>query len=239
VGSELKVQTIPRTIALIPARAGSKGFPNKNLSHINGKSLVRITLERALQVEAIDEIYLSTDSQKIGEEIGSLPIKLHRRSETAATDEATAEDVITDFFSSLDKLVLESDPTVVYLQPTSPMRTSEHIEKALALSGNSLKPIVSLRQEQIYLEKLVRVNANGLIERINDAAQPTRNRQEIKDIYYRPNGAIYIFKFSDFKNSKAFPIENAVPFYMNEISSLDIDSSEDLQQVQQIESGNL
>ena len=54
-------------VAIIPARAGSKRIPHKNIKHFAGKPIIAYSIEQALASDAIDEVIVSTDSEKIAE----------------------------------------------------------------------------------------------------------------------------------------------------------------------------
>ncbi len=84
-------------IAIIPARSGSKGLKNKNIKDLCGKPLMAYTIEAAIRSGCFDEIMVSTDSEKYAEIAGKYGANvLFLRSETAAADTASSEDMIED-----------------------------------------------------------------------------------------------------------------------------------------------
>ncbi|MFM6967270.1 MAG: cytidylyltransferase domain-containing protein, partial [Rhodoluna sp.] len=122
-------------IAFVPARGGSKGLPGKNLMTIAGKNMIERAAASAAVWPAgskVDVTVVSSDDEAILAAAVAAGCVTHERSPFAASDEATAADVIRDYFQSAD-VVLDGDPWIVYLQPTSPARTGVHVEAAFDL----------------------------------------------------------------------------------------------------------
>ena len=127
------IDTKMHTLAIIPARSGSKGIINKNLQTIDNKSLLQISVEVALQVNEIDKLVVSTDSplyaelgKKFGAEVPFL------RPEDISGPEATATMVIRHALEHYRKSG-ENFDQVIYLQPTSPFRNEDDIKACIKL----------------------------------------------------------------------------------------------------------
>jgi CMP-N,N'-diacetyllegionaminic acid synthase len=221
-------------IALVPARGGSKGIPRKNMSEILGRPLVEYTLRAALDSNGIEDVWLSSDDAEILSLCSSLNIKIINRPREYATDDASAVDVVKHFISVLPSKLRNQDPLIVYLQPTSPLRTSKHLEKALKLlekhNASSLVSVVELSKSPY---KSFRLDENGRLESLFDERLSNMRRQDLPPIYI-PNGAIYIFRASDFNNRNGFPSNGSIPFIMSERDSIDVDSLEDLIRVKEL-----
>lgn len=117
-----------RTIALIPARSGSKGLPHKNIRPMAGKPMLAWSVEAALACSEIDAVFLSTDSDdyaRIGREAGA---EILMRPAVMASDTAVTKDVIRHHMNEMDP----RPDVLVLLQPTSPLRTSDDIRACLA-----------------------------------------------------------------------------------------------------------
>jgi N-acylneuraminate cytidylyltransferase len=82
-------------IAIIPARGGSKGIPNKNLAEVNGQSLVSRAIESALQSGVVDFVVVSSDNQTILDEATKAGAGAINRPADLASDSAAIEDAIT------------------------------------------------------------------------------------------------------------------------------------------------
>ena len=112
-------------LAVIPARGGSKRTPRKNIRDFRGKPLIAWSIDAAEKSKYIDTTFVSTEDAEIAavaEMHGG--IVLYRPAELA-TDDATNEDVLRHIVAH------HFHDWVVLLQPTSPLRTAEHIDGAI------------------------------------------------------------------------------------------------------------
>ena len=117
-------------IAIIPARGGSKGIPRKNLAEINGRSLVVLAINAALQSGVINSVLVTSDDTSIlevAEKSGAIAI---RRPAELATDSAAIEDALIHAINQYS-LSYPEPQVVVLLQPTSPLRKASTISRAL------------------------------------------------------------------------------------------------------------
>lgn len=212
-------------IALIPARGGSKGVLGKNMQVINGKSLVELAVESAKLADIFDEIWVSSDDEETLSQAEKLGVRVHRRSSSASSDTATANDVVFNFLRDEAKT---EHTSLCYLQPTSPFRTAEHVVSSLGLhETNYSVPVISVKEASEIPEKLFTAVLGGALLPYLSQKKQNINRQDAPQYLY-PNGAIYVFTVGNFQAERGFPITNALPFIMNSLESLDIDSYEDL-----------
>lgn len=214
-------------IAFIPARSGSKGIKEKNLAILDGKPLISHTINSSLASNKIDDIYISSDSKKILDVVDNSKIKKIRRDKSLADDNTTANDVLKNFIS-LNSIEISDNTYIVYLQPTSPLRKSFHIDKSinllLSLKGKSL---ISVKESKELPYKALKKENERLIP-IFDEKEVSSNRQSLPKTFY-PNGAIYIFTTQAFiENDHKIPIKNSIPFIMDDNVSIDIDTKDDL-----------
>jgi CMP-N,N'-diacetyllegionaminic acid synthase len=221
-------------LAVIPARGGSKGLPGKNLMKLGGLTMIERAAKAAFDSGLVDIVVVSSDDAEILKHANSIGnVVAHRRSEFAANDTATAGDVIRDLFDSdQDDVFIDEDnaPWFVYLQPTSPLRTGEHIAKAFeALAAHpEATATVSVAPLEPKVYWTMKIGESGVLEPLFPEAV-SANRQSF-DAVYRPNGAIYIFNYDEFKTTGKFPIMGALPFVMSEAESVDIDTAADFEQ---------
>tara|TARA_B110001450_G_scaffold218812_2_gene213483 strand:- start:4169 stop:4858 length:690 start_codon:yes stop_codon:yes gene_type:complete len=216
-----------QVIALIPARGGSKGVPRKNLRFVRSKPLVCHTILAAIKSAVVDTVYLSSEDEEILKIGIDMDVNVIKRSVLAASDTATASQVVIDSLDQMPQDIIEADPYIVYLQPTSPLRTAVHIDGAfteMATKGISTCLSVVMLQKSPY--KSFKITDEGLLLSLFDEMLTNANRQEFPVIYY-PNGAIYIFPVSEFIQKRGFPSNGSVPFVMSEKDSIDIDTEED------------
>lgn len=214
-------------LALIPARGGSKGVPRKNLRLVGNKPLLSYTIEAAKQTDAIDAVYVSSDDPEILALSAENDAIAVRRADAASSDTATAADVMTDFISQLNPDLLRSDPVIVYLQPTSPLRNASHIREAIDVMRQQRKwQCMSVTEMQQTPFRAFRRDAQGCLLPLFEEKLAHANRQSLEPTYY-PNGAIYIFPLSAFTEKGEFPSGGSVAYIMAPRESIDIDTPED------------
>lgn len=206
---------------LIPARGGSKGIPGKNIKNLNGKPLIYYTLDAIKDIVPIDNICVSTDDKEIREKVEEYGIKVpFIRPAELATDRSTSIEVIEHALSFYKKEG-KKFKGLVLLQPTSPLRNSEHIKEALNLFSESIDLVVSVKitsANPYYV--LFEENPAGFLE-LSKKGNFSR-RQDCPKVYER-NGAIYIYNLS-----RAYEThERQKKYIMDEISSIDIDDEFD------------
>jgi len=214
-------------LAIIPARGGSKGLPNKNIKLLIDKPLIAYTIEQALNAKMVSKVIVSTDSveianiaKKFGAEIPFL------RPKNLATDTALA---IDNYIYTIERLIKENiikDTNFIVLQPTSPLRTSENIDEAINLFyEKKADSVISYTQEHhpIYWHK--KINNDLTFSDIFESK--LKNRQAFNKTYY-PNGAIYVFKF-DLIKQKRYYSDKSFAYIMARNQSIDIDTIEDFE----------
>jgi CMP-N-acetylneuraminic acid synthetase len=198
---------------------------------IGGKTLIERAIESARDCLYVDAPLVSSDDDAILDEALRLGVINHRRDEFASQDDSTAGDVIRDFLHATDVEIDPSvDPWIVYLQPTSPARTADMVEAAFdVLSEHQphAKSLVSVTHPPKSPYWTLTVGVDGRLHPLFPEVYGL-NRQQ-NDEAFMPNGAIYIFKLSEFLKTGKFPIDGAVPFFMSAEDSIDIDTLEDFE----------
>jgi len=213
-----------KILAIIPARGGSKRLPSKNILNLGGKPLVVWTIESALNSKYLDSIILSSDDEKILEIGKKYDIATVKRPEELSTDTAKTTDVI---LCHLNQVKNKFD-YVILLQPTSPLRTSKHIDDAIKFlfekEADAVVSICEMEHSPLWSNTLPQdlSMANFLKEDIKD------KRSQDLPKYYRLNGAIYIAKVEKLLEEKTFFLKNNIfGFIMDKYSSIDIDDEYD------------
>lgn len=179
------------TIAVVPARGGSKGIPRKNLVHVGGQSLVEAALITALNLSWADVVILSTDDPEasdIGERLG---VQVVDRPAALATDSASNVDVWRHAWLEAEDRAQTRFEISVLLQPTSPLRTGEDVTstiRALVDGGYEAVTTVSRTPGHFTPEKLMVATGDGLRPYLGDGFVSTR--QQIPRYYYL-NGYCY------------------------------------------------
>jgi CMP-N,N'-diacetyllegionaminic acid synthase len=212
-----------KVLAVIPARAGSKGLPGKNFLTFCGKPLIQWTIEAALEVKEISLVVVTSDDEQILELARSLGITAHRRSPALSRDLSQASDVIADVIASFPGY-----ENLIYLQPTSPLRRQLHITEALKKFNLGLQiPVISVVEVTQPPEWMFTLTKEGRLE--SYLASEEMRRQDTQTRYI-PNGAIYISSIESLRNEQfVFSKTNSLPYVMDAKTSIDIDDKFDFE----------
>jgi N-acylneuraminate cytidylyltransferase len=189
-----------KTIALIPARSGSKGLPNKNIKNIAGKPLIGWSIEQALAAKDIEEVYVSTNCKNIARIAELFGAKVpFLRPEAISGDEATTEDTISHFLSFLQKNKIVCD-NLLLIQCTSPVRQSGRFDDAIHFFySNHYDSILSVSESHRFYWK----NLKEPVPLYNFQKRPRRQNIAKDDLSYFETGSFYLFKkemFLRYKN---------------------------------------
>ena len=137
-----------RIYAIIPARGGRKRILHKNLYPLEGKPLIKHTIDGALNASKIDTIVVSTDDSDLKELSEKLGLIVLNRPSELAQDNSLTIDTIFHFISHSPPKVYDQD-ILVLLQPTSPLRTEKHIDEAIKLfRSKQCDSVVSVTQPE-------------------------------------------------------------------------------------------
>lgn len=221
------------TIAIIPARGGSKGIPRKNMVNLEGRPLIDYTIEAAINSRCIDGVYVSSDDTEILGYASKRGVVGIKRPDELAADDALTAPVINHVIDMLQRQAIVPK-WIVLLQPTSPLRTAEDIDSAFRLmvakQGKSLVSVVVPKAEPY---KALVLNEKGYLKGLINDNAPFIRRQDCPRTFYA-NGAIYIFRLVDFVSSKTIPLNRAVAYEMDYIKSYDVDTHEDLEEIKKV-----
>lgn len=177
-----------KTIAIIPARAGSKGIKDKNIIDFCGKPLIAWSIEQAKAAKCIDEVFVSTDGEKIANVSERYGAKVIWRPGELATDTATSEDAIIHAVLEVEKKMPVK--TVVFLQATSPIREKNDIDNAYnVFMEKNYDSLFSMTKLDDYC--LWKYSDDKLRSFTYDYKK--RGRRQERDPLYLENGSIYIF----------------------------------------------
>ena len=117
-----------KTIAMIPARMGSKRIEKKNLRILNGKPLISYIIEATIAAKCFDEIYINSESDVFKEIADSYKIKFYKRPEELSADSSTNDEFVLDFINK-NNLIDYKDCNIIQILPTSPFLTSTEIKE--------------------------------------------------------------------------------------------------------------
>lgn len=210
-------------VAIIPARAGSKGIIDKNIIEFCGQPLITWSVRQALAARCVDEVYVSTDGEKIAAAAETAGARIIWRPLELAGDMASSEDALAHAMGTIRRSRELS--AVVFLQATSPIRREMDIDQAyqkfVEEDYDSLFSMAVLEDACIWKER------DGGYESLSYDYRNRGRRQEREPLYLE-NGSIYIFKpevLEKYKNRLGGRIGT---YEMPYSYSYEIDSREDV-----------
>jgi YrbI family 3-deoxy-D-manno-octulosonate 8-phosphate phosphatase len=216
-------------LALIPARIGSKGIPEKNLLKVGDFSLVERALFTAMNTDIIDDIIVSTDSEKIRNVVNQHGKYAHfLRPDELATDTAGSLGVIQHGLDWAEKNFNKSYDYIVLLEPPSPFRLPGHVKKAVKIAiDNKATSVVSLipvgDYHPIRMKKLL---PDGGLESVLTNEPDGTRRQDQEPVFIR-NCVVYVFSTKTIHENKLWG-ERPFGFEMDkELFGINIDEPND------------
>lgn len=219
-------------LGLIPARAGSVGVPGKNIRPLAGRPLIAYTVEAA-RASGIDRVVVSTDSEDIAAiAVAAGAERPFLRPPELATGTALAAGVVRHALDHFRTHEGWTPDAVFYLQPTSPFRTATDIDRAVAMltaspSSDSVCSVAPVRDHPAFAW----VERDGRMARaFPDVRRPER-RQDLSPVFAE-NNAIMLsrtaYLLGDSRDDlSVINIDNFVPFYIDGLLAVDIDTETD------------
>lgn len=212
-----------KCVAIIPARAGSKGIINKNIIDFCNKPLIGWSIEQAKKSKCIDEVYVSTDGEDIADVSKQFGAKVIWRPKEIANDIASSEEALIHAMDVIEKY--DTVNRVVFLQATSPIRKRDDIDNAMSVfkRGNydSLFSMSVLEDYCIWREENGHINSWSYDYR-------SRGRRQEREKMYLENGSIYIFTPELLRKNKNRLGGKIGTYEMPFNQSYEIDSVEDI-----------
>jgi len=182
-----------KTIAIVPARGGSKAIPKKNIMPFCGHPLIAWTIAAARGCPAIDRVYVSTDCPEITEVSRRYGAEVIRRPDDLSGDRATSESALIHVCRELEKQGIVPE-RIVFLQATSPVR--ESAELAGALEHFERAGLDSLFSASVPEDLLVWWEERGQLKSLNYDYRSRKRRQDAEDTgrLLIETGSFYITK---------------------------------------------
>ncbi|WP_289060220.1 acylneuraminate cytidylyltransferase family protein [uncultured Zobellia sp.] len=213
-----------KPIVVIPARGGSKGIPGKNIKILGGKPLIEYTIRAAREVFQDDQIVVSTDDPNIISVVNSIGLNVpFKRPSRLASDSSGTYEVLLHALEYVEGTGYLPD-VLILLQPTSPFRSSQHINEAMKLyeTNSELEMVVSVSESKAnpYFV-LFEENEQGYLQ--NSKKGSFSRRQDCPQVW-EFNGAIYIIDVKTLKSKRLSEFEKRAKYVMDEISSHDLDT---------------
>ena len=214
-------------IAIIPARAGSKGLPGKNTALIEGKSLVQLAIESALSIPEITRVVVTSDDvsvQKIASDLGAEVVV---RPAGLAQDNSPIESAILHALASLNLDPTSTDVLTV-IQPTSPLRDKQLLATSISnfIKNGSQGSVFGVVEVEHHPAKMLVINGDFVVPftKVEDLSAP---RQQLNRVV-RQSGSIYITNLQQFLSLGTLFINPVGWVAVSGAEAIDIDTAQDL-----------
>jgi N-acylneuraminate cytidylyltransferase len=212
--------------AIIPARADSKGVLGKNFRSINNQPLIWWSIKAALNARCIENVFVTTDSKEILKFAESKNIESIERPSLLASDNASMLDVI-DHTIKQESFKKHAFSHICLLQPTSPLRTEKHIDRAFQkMMDFSTNAVISVTPKNSECLKWFLFDQDFISPAACNPQFPFYQRQNLPQVY-AANGAIYLIETHAFIKYRSLITPTTVGFEMSAEESIDIDNIDD------------
>jgi len=218
-------------IALIPARSGSKGVPNKNIRQLGGHSLLSWSINACLKSQFIQRIIISTDSQAYADHAISLGAEApFLRPSNLSEDYSTDYEFVTHAIEWLESQSQKPE-YIVHIRPTTPLRNPTIVDQAIEMFVESATA-TSLRSVHLMAEsayKTFEILNNGFLALLGsdnlDIDAANISRQLFPDTY-SANGYVDVLSVKFIESSGLLHGSRVIPFITPYVD--EVDTEEDL-----------
>jgi N-acylneuraminate cytidylyltransferase len=204
-----------RTVAIIPARGGSKGVPRKNVRRVGGVPLVERAVRSALAAGGIDLVVVSTDDEEIATVAAAAGARIVRRPAEISGDTASSESAILHVLTELERAGEQVD-VVAFLQATSPFIPSEALAGAVsAVAEGRADSVFSAFETYGFLWARAGDQRAAVDEQPHAGTQPDagtavalnhdasrRPRRQDREPHFLETGAFYVFRAEGFREAE-------------------------------------
>lgn len=221
-----------KIVCIVPARGGSKGVHRKNLRNLGGKPLIQWTIDEAEKSKYIDRIIISTEDKEIEEVCKFLGVEVIKRPMELAGDDSPTIDSILYTLNLVENEENYFPDYAILLQCTSPFRRVTDIDTAietLLTKDKKYKSLISVTKEEHPPWWLKRISADETLKDFLDYDKKQYSRRQSFPPLYRLNGAIYICSIDELKKCRSFETDKTLAYVMDNNSSVDIDTEDDLE----------
>ncbi len=215
------------SLAIIPARGGSKRIPRKNIKEFLGKPIINYSIENALKSGLFDEVMVSTDDFEVAnislERGANVPFM---RSLDNSNDFATTFDVILEVMNKYNELGITFD-NVCCIYPCAPLLTTDIIKEGYStLVYNEFDSVFPVVQYSTPINRAFRMD--GLRVLMNNSKYINSRSQDLEKFYYDA-GQFYWLNWAKICLGKKIFTDNSGAIILNEIQVQDIDYLSDWQ----------
>jgi YrbI family 3-deoxy-D-manno-octulosonate 8-phosphate phosphatase len=221
-------------LAVVQARGGSKGLPNKNLLPLEGHPLIAYSVASALAATRVTRTIVSTDSEAIAEAARAYGAESpFRRPASIAADDTPDLPLFEHALGWLLKYERYQPEVVVQLRPTAPLRPRGLIDRAIALLESDLQAdcvrTVTVPKQTPY--KMWRPAADGYMEQLlkTDLPEPYNMPRQKLPVVLSPTGHVDVIRTHTILEQRSLSGRRVRPIMVDSPYCIDIDSAEDLE----------
>ncbi len=217
-----------RTVAIIPARGGSKGLPRKNVQTVGGIPLIVRTIQAAQDATCIRGVYVSTDDVEIKRLACEAGARVIQRPPELSTDTSPTCQAIYHALDTIEAMGRAADRLVV-LQCTSPFTTAGDIDGAVEayMRSIAIECVLSVTEDHHFAVRRDPFIDLGVEWVTHDRSDGDFRRQDLPETY-RLNGAIAIYNAAGYRRAGKSVYGRVELFEMPPERSIDIDTPADL-----------
>lgn len=231
-----------KIMAIVPARGGSKGLPNKNILPLAGHPLIAYSIEAGKRSEYIDRVLVTTDSEAIADVSRQYGAEVpFLRPAHLAADLSTDLETFAHALEWLKATEGQLPDIIVHLRPTSPIRFVEEIDKCIArladnANATSLRAVTLSPKSPYKMWRLGETEDDFMIQLLTvDGIDEPYNepRQNLPKVYLH-TGMLDIFRPSVVLEQKSMTGRCILPYVMEAELSIDIDDIEDFRKAEKL-----
>lgn len=214
-----------KSIAIIPARGGSKRIPRKNIKEFKGAPIISYSIKAAIASNLFDEIMVSTDDKEIADISNLLGASIpFFRSEKNANDYATTANVLLEVINQYQELGIEFD-NICCIYPTAPFVTSKRLVEGLKMLTNGADSVLPLVSFDYPIWRSFKFNENNYVE-YNWIEFINSRSQDLPQAYHDA-GQWYWVKSDKIKESGKLIFETTQGLHLTPFEAHDIDTLDD------------
>ena len=215
-----------RRLAIIPARGNSTRLKDKNIYPLGGKPLVRWMTEAVVKSNCFDDVYVSTDSDKIWKTVENLDVKRHVRPGHHATERATVLKAMLALMEEFEAIGNKYD-TFSYFLPTCPLVTSEDIREGVEKLSIGVDSVICMTKYSETVQLACIVQGDSVTPVFDNLTSGLTNSKFIQE-YHRPTGAFYMSWWDSLLRDENFFKGNVKSVVIPNNRAVDINNEHDM-----------
>ncbi|MEL4320677.1 acylneuraminate cytidylyltransferase [Leifsonia sp. YIM 134122] len=218
---------VDRVVAIIPARAGSKGLPGKNSTPVGGVPLIVRAVRAALAAPSIDRVVVTTDGDAIAALARDAGADVVQRPQDLAGDTASSESALLHALAAIEDETGALPEATVFIQATSPFIDAADLELAVrSVLDRDADVVFSAVESHAFLWR-ARPDGDGSVEGVNHSAA-VRPRRQDRDVEYRETGAFYVLRTEGFREVGHRFFGRVAVRLVPDVHAIEIDTAADL-----------